>query len=258
MYSDKMNRLVVSYLCKIFIVFALLLLVSVLLIKRFVYFKPSTDFLPIIDTYQEITHQHLHGWLLENKNSDTIILLCHGNTGNISHGQEKMFQLRDLGHSVLAFDYSGYGKSEGIPSEQQLYNDACMMVELIRQKYRVEQIILYGESLGAAVATYVAIRYSIPTLILEGSLPSVKKYINSHYPLFSFLSFLFPEFDTEQYLKGYKGKSLLMHSVSDQKIPYISIEQLIQFSSHHIKMTGPHIHSIIPWEQVKMFIESYR
>lgn len=251
-----MNKQFIEIISKIVLILVVFIFICLLLIKRFVYFRPSNHFLPTKEKYHIINHEHLYGCLLENKSSDKIILLCHGNFGNISHKETKMIEMRNLGYSVLCFDYSGYGKSQGVPSEQRLYDDASSMVALLRQTYKPEQIILYGESLGGPIATYVARKYSIPTLILDSPLPSIKILIKNKYPFVSFLAFLFPEFDTEAYLRGYNGKSLIMHSTEDKKIPYSSVQNLISLCSQHIQMKGSHSYPFIQWEQVKIFIES--
>ena len=69
--------------------------------------------------------------LPKNHKSNKVILYCHGNAGNISYYDRKIITLRDLGFNILIFDYSGYGKSSGIPSEQQFYNDASYMVSML-------------------------------------------------------------------------------------------------------------------------------
>jgi hypothetical protein len=251
-----MNKQFIELICNISLIFVIFIFISILLIKRFVYFSPSKHFLSIQENFDIVNNEHLHGWFLQNKKSNKVILLCHGNFGNISHKQTKMIEMKNIGYSVLAFDYSGYGKSGGVPNEQRLYDDASMMVSLLLKTYKPEQIILYGESLGGPVATYVARKYSIPTLILEGPLPSVKILIKNKYPIVSFFAFLFPEFDTEKYLKGYRGKSLIMHSTEDKKIPYSSIQNLIYLCSQHIQIEGSHNDPVIPWEKVKIFIET--
>ena len=251
-----MNKQFIELICKISLVFVIFIFICILLIKRFVYFNPSKHFLPIQENFDIVNSKHLHGWFLQNKNTNKVILLCHGNFGNISHKQRKMIEMRNIGYSVLAFDYSGYGKSRGSPNERNLYDDASMMVSLLLKTYKPEQIILYGESLGGPVATYVARKYSIPTLILEGPLPSVKILIKNKYPILSFIAFLFQEFDTETHLKGYTGKSLIMHSTEDKKIPYSSVQNLIDLCSQHIQIEGSHNDPVIPWKKVKIFIES--
>ena len=251
-----MEKELIDILVKVILVTLTVVFVLTMLIKRFVYFKPSYTFIQTKEIYVDVNNGHLHGWLLENEISNKIILFCHGNWGNISYEEKRITILRNLGYSVLAFDYSGYGKSSGVPSEQQLYDDASSMVALLRQKYRPEQIILYGFSLGGPVAIYAARRYSIPTVILESPLPSIKILLKIKYPMFSLFAPLFPEFDTYSYLDGFKGKSLLIHSIDDEKIPYESVKNLINISSLHIKTNGSHNNPNIPWNEVKAFIES--
>ena len=251
-----MEKKLVNIVINAFLLIAFLLFVITILVKRFGYFKPSSQFIVPEKKYQNINHKHLNGWLLGNEVSNKIILYCHGNTGNISHEEMKILELRNLGYSVLAFDYSGYGKSGGVPSEQQLYDDASDMIAFILQKYRSDQIILYGFSLGGPVATYAARRYAIPTLILESPLPSIKIYLKNKYPMLSLFTSLFPEFDTYAYLNGFKGKSLLIHSAEDQKIKYETVKHLIDISSSHIQTRGSHNNPIIPWNDVKIFIET--
>jgi fermentation-respiration switch protein FrsA (DUF1100 family) len=231
------------------------IIIAVLVVKRFVYFQPSSVFINTIEPYKVINRGHIHSWLLEGT-LNKVILFCHGNAGNISHREKKVSTLNKLGYSVLIFDYSGYGKSGGIPSEQNCFNDASIMVAYLRESYNPNEIIIYGESLGAPIATYVARRYSIPTVILESSLPSVKILIKNKFKILSFLSFLFPEFDTSTYLDGYLGRSLILHSVTDEIVPYETTHQLRKLATQHIQITGSHNLPIIPWDKIKGFIET--
>lgn len=249
---DKLSENII----KVVLVILVLGFVSVCLIKRFVYFKPSSNFVNTQEAYKVVTHGNLHGWLLENTNSDKIVLFLHGNSGNISHCEPKVKSLRDLGYNVMVFDYSGYGKSAGVPSENQIFKDASYIVSLLRQQYTPDKIILYGFSMGGPVATYVALRYSIPILILEAPLPSIKQIIKHRYPYLSFLSIFFPEFDTANYLSKYKGRSLILHSPTDEIIPVESIHELIPMCTKFIQIDGSHNLPILPWEQIKNFIDT--
>jgi fermentation-respiration switch protein FrsA (DUF1100 family) len=250
------NKQLIETVFKVVLVILGVLVVIVLLIKRFVYFQPSSHFISTQEAYKTIHHNHLHGWLLEAPGSTRIVLFCHGNGGNISNREPKAVALRNLGYSVLLFDYSGYGKSGNSPSEQQLYDDVSSMTALLRRQYNPEQIILYGESLGGPVATYAARRYSIPTLILEAPVPSMKILIQYKYPMIGFLSNFFPEFDTMAYLMGYKGRTLLLHSFTDEIIPYNSTLHMHPYVTKHIPIDGSHNDPIIPWSEVKAFIDS--
>jgi hypothetical protein len=242
-------------LIKICFITLSVIIISVLLIKRFIYFRPSSEFLEYNNTYQDISEGNLHGWFI-GKRGEKTVLICHGNAGNISHRQHLIDPLINLGYSVLIFDYSGYGRSRGIPSESQFYQDASIFTSILLQFTDKNKIILYGESIGAPVAAYIARKYQINTLIIDSGLPSIKKYIQSHYSLCgSMLSFLFYEFDTVSFLKGYTGNILVMHSPSDEIIPYVSTEEIRSRAKKTINIKGTHNNRNIPWEEVNEFIK---
>ena len=242
---------------KVLVITSVVLFIVVLLIKRFKYFEPSSLLVETREKYQEIQHRGLHARLLDNPGSERVALFCHGNSGNISHMENTIRSLRDIGLSVLAFDYSGYGKSRGVPSEQQLYSDACSMVALLLGKYSAKDIVVYGESMGGPVATYVALRYGIPYLILNAPLPSVSKIIASRYPYLAWLGFLFPEFDTAKYLSFYTGKTLLLHSPDDEIIAYDSVKELCKMCTDHVMIQGLHIEGPLPLDHIRSFIGTW-
>jgi uncharacterized protein len=241
---------------KILLISVTILFISVLLVKRFAYFRPSTKFILTRKTYKDISINNLHGWLSEVPNATKIILICHGNKANISHHTEKLENFNQLGYNVLIFDYSGYGNSTGIPSEQQIYNDASIITATLCKTYTPNNIILYGQSLGAAVASYIARRYRIPHLIMEAPLPSMKELIKSYLPnLLNFLAFPFTEFNTQLYLDGYFGKSLCIYSLEDELINYTLLKPILALSSNYIQTTGSHDRIVIPYPEINKFIE---
>lgn len=228
-----------------------------LLIKRFVYFQPSSKFLSQKNMYQDISNGKLHGWFVGKKENKPTVLICHGNSGNISHRQSLIDPLVEIGYSVLIFDYSGYGKSIGTPSENQVYHDASVFTNMLLEFTDKNNIILYGESLGAAIAAYIARKYQIKTLIIDSGLPSVKKYIKSWNSLLGLLlGFIFNEFNTEDYLKGYKGRLLVMHSPTDEIIPYTSTDVIRSYATEVINIKGSHNNRLIPWDKVDAFIKN--
>jgi pimeloyl-ACP methyl ester carboxylesterase len=241
---------------KICLITLVIIIITILLIKRFVYFQPSSTFVPYSETYEDISEGNLHGWFIGEKGAKTV-LICHGNTGNISHRQHLIDPLIELGYSVLIFDYSGYGRSRGIPSESQFYHDASVFIEILLEFTNKNNIILYGESIGAAVAAYIARKYQIDTLIIDSGLPSIKKYIHSHFSILgSLMGFLFSEFNTVEFLKGYNGSMLIMHSPADEIIPYIITDEIRTYSKQSINIKGTHNNRDIPWDQVDLFIKT--
>lgn len=239
----------------ILLVIITFLFITILIVKRFVYFKPSFEYSAPRDNFQDITEGYIHAWYKPGT-TGKVILFCHGNAGNLTHRQDKLIKLSRKGHSVLIFDYSGYGQSKGIPNEQLCYSNASMFVELLLAKgYPKDNIIVYGESLGGAVAAHIARKYGLCKVILESSISSMKDVIKSRYPFFSFLSVFFPEFNTNEYINGYKGKIMSLHSTEDELIIYDSIRNIIEKSYKHIPMKGSHNEPEIPWEEIERFLD---
>jgi fermentation-respiration switch protein FrsA (DUF1100 family) len=126
----------------------------------------------------------LHGWFVPGR-TDVTWLWLHGNAGNIGHRLGNLAQLHNrLGVSVFLFDYRGYGRSEGAPSEQGLYRDADAALAYLRSRddLRPDRIVYFGRSLGAAVAVDLAVRQPSHALILESSFPSVSFVARQAYP----------------------------------------------------------------------------
>lgn len=239
---------------KIILIFIAIMFILTLIVKRFAYYKPSYEFMAPKDSYEDLYLGNLHAWYKPGK-TGKVILFCHGNSGNLSNRQDKLIELSKMGHSVLIFDYSGFGQSRGIPSEQLCYNNASTFVEYLSRKgYKKENIIPYGESLGAAVAAYIARRYNLPMIIIESGLPSIKTLLKSWSPLLSMVGFIFYEFDTVSYLRGYKGRSLVLHPVHDEVVSYKIISEMVELSTEHIGMEGTHNSPQIPWNKIQQFI----
>lgn len=238
---------------KILLIALSVIIITVLLIKRFVYFKPSLVFIPYKEHYQDISEGNLHGWFIQG-NNNKVVIICHGNAGNISHRQQLIDPLNQLGYSVIIFDYSGYGRSRGVPSEPQFYQDASVFANIAMRQFDRNNIIVYGESIGAPVAVHIARKYGFNTIVIDSGLPNIKKYIKGKIPFLGFMSFLFSEFDTEKFLRGYGGNVLFMHSLNDEIIPYDVTEIVRTYSTKILNIQGSHNNRIIPWEEVNKFI----
>lgn len=236
-------------------ILVVILFIIILVIKRFAYFRPSYEFIAPIENFQDIREGNLHAWY-KSGTSGKVILFCHGNGGNISYRQNKLVEFLKMGHSVLIFDYSGFGQSTGVPSEDMCYSNADMFISyLVRKGYKKHNIVPYGESLGAAVASYVARKYSLPVLILEGGLPGINTLIKHWYPKIGpILGVIFNEFNTLSYLQGYKGRLMILHCINDEIIPYKVIQEMTEIADITISMDGSHNMPVIPWDQVKIFI----
>jgi len=186
----------------------------------------------------------LHAWFIPAKDSKYTLLFCHGNGGNISHRIEKIDILNKLGLNVFIFDYRGYGKSTGRPSEQGFYKDTETIYNYLVSKRRIdpEDIILYGESLGGAVAVDLATGKKVKALITESTFTSTKDVARELYPLFpAFI--LWSKFDSFAKIKEINIPKLIMHSKDDDIIPFSQSIKLFDQAPEpkkHITLTGSH------------------
>ncbi|MCS6814450.1 MAG: lysophospholipase, partial [Cyanobacteria bacterium] len=156
---------------------------------RFIFFPhatlektPETFDLPYETVWIPVTAakdkpEHLHGWWIPARQPHgKVLLYLHGNTNNIGANVEHAGRFHRLGFSVLLVDYRGYGQSEGsFPSEQQVYADAEAAWHYLVQQRGInpEQIVIYGHSLGGAIAIELATRHPQASgLIVESSFTS--------------------------------------------------------------------------------------
>ena len=181
--------------------------------------------LPLEDVwFQSPDGVKLFGWFVAataKSMKGAVLLWCHGNAGNIVHRLDNLVFLHRLGISVLLFDYRGYGRSVGRPSEQGLYLDALGAYDYAVKRRNVPptKIVLFGRSLGGPVAGYVAGRRSAAGLLLESTFPSVAAVAKARYgglPLHWLLGARFP---LGEYLKQVGIPTLVVHGDRDEIIP---------------------------------------
>jgi uncharacterized protein len=160
------------------------------------------------------------------------VLICHGNAGNLSEFDRPLHYagLRRLGLSLLAFDYRGYGESGGSPTERGLYSDADAAYRYLRQDLGVppERIIVFGHSLGSAVAVDLASRVAIAGLILEGAVTSVRERGQELYPYFPVRWIAGSRFDSIHKIPKVSVPKLFLHAVADEVIPLAHGRRLFQ------------------------------
>jgi uncharacterized protein len=164
----------------------------------------------------------LHAWWIPAPDARASLIFFHGNAGNISHRMASLEIFRDLGLNVLILDYRGYGESEGRPSEPGLRQDARAAWQHVREERGVpaESIVLFGRSLGSAVASELAREYSPGALILESPFRSVPEMAQAVYPFLPARWLARMDYDNEAYVRDVTGPTLVIHSRDDEIIPY--------------------------------------
>jgi len=167
----------------------------------------------------------LNGWFYpadtNSPRARFVILVCHGNGGNISHRLDLYQTLLESGVSVFAFDYRGYGRSGGRPGEQGTYLDAQAAHQWLRQKgFAGKDVIPYGESLGGAVATELCLRETTAGLILQSTFTSTLDIGAELFPWLPVRWLNTIKYDTRGKLPRLRVPVLVMHSRSDGLISF--------------------------------------
>lgn len=163
-------------------------------------------------------------WIIPAVDSSSVwVLYFHGNGGNISSRGyvEHYKELSRLGLNVFALEYRGYGLSEGTPSEQGLYRDAHAAFDYLVHQRNVppRRIVLFGYSLGSAVATELATRVEAGAVILEGAFTSVYRLGMEHYPFLPAALLMRNRFDSLERIHLVTEPKLFLHAVQDDVVP---------------------------------------
>jgi fermentation-respiration switch protein FrsA (DUF1100 family) len=166
--------------------------------------------------------KRLHGWFFPLEKESPILLFCHGNAGNISHRLDNVDRLLKEGLQVFIFDYRGYGRSEGRPSEQGLYKDGLAAYGYLVKKEKVapQNIVLFGRSLGAAVAIDLASKRKVRSVILESAFTSTKDMAKSMALFALFSPFLPAHYNNLEKIGRVTVPKLIIHGVEDDLVPF--------------------------------------
>lgn len=150
------------------------------------------------------------------------LLICHGNAGNLSEfGRPAHYAgLRQLGLNLLAFDYRGYGESEGAPTEAGLYRDAKAAYRYLREQgIPPDRIIVFGHSLGSAVAVDLVSQAPAAGLIVEGAPTSVIERGQELYPFVPVRWLAVSRFPSIEKIPRVTIPKLFLHATGDEVIP---------------------------------------
>ena len=167
----------------------------------------------------------LNGWFYptdaKSPGHGPVFLNCHGNGGNISHRLGLYRALLETGASVFSFDYRGYGRSRGKPDEEGTYLDAQAAYRWLREKgFAARNIIVYGESLGGAIATELCLRELSGGLVLQSTFTSLPDIGAELYPYLPVRWMGRIKYDTRVKLPRIKVPVLVMHSREDGLIAF--------------------------------------
>ena len=189
--------------------------------------------------------EKLHGWFVRARNPIATVLFCHGNAGNISHRLHRVKFFNDMGSNVLIFDYRGYGKSSGRPGEKGLYQDAQAAYDYLIAKKNIKNrdLVVYGKSLGGAVAVDLCLKREVGKLILESTFSSVGEVAKEIYPFLPVKLLLTQKYDSLKKLDKISIPKLIVHGRDDEIINFRHSKMLYEKAAEpkeYLPFTGGH------------------
>ena len=178
--------------------------------------KPSYD-----ESYPSVTLRTsegaaVSGVFFENPDAELTILFSHGNGEDIGRMSEFLNELRGIGFSVFAYDYPGYGLSEGSPSEEGCYQAAEAAYRYLVEKHGMDsrKLILHGRSLGSGPSVELATRYEVGGVILESP------FVSAFRVLTRIKLFPFDRFRNLDKIDDIGCPSLIIHGELDEVVPF--------------------------------------
>lgn len=199
--------------------------------------KPHMVFMPLPDVdanpndwgfeYEDLFIEttdgvHLNVWYIPAEGAERTLLFFHGNGGNLSHRRESIAVFNRLGFNVLIVDYRGYGRSEGKPSEVGIYLDGQAAWRYLTEVRGLDPtaIVVFGRSLGGAVAARLAATVRPAGVIIEASFTSIRDVARARYSFLSYLVVLRYRFDVAKDISSANSPVLVLHSKEDEIIPF--------------------------------------
>lgn len=224
--------------------------------QRYLVFMPSKDVLATpamvglsyesveIETADGVT---VRGWFVPTENPRGSVVYCHGNGGNIGGRVPHVEAMHELGLNVLIFDYRGYGDSDGKPSEQGTYADAEAAYDFLAARPEVdpERIVIWGRSLGGAVALYLATKRESKGLVLESTFTSLSDVGKSLYPFLPVKAVLRFDYPSAERIVTLDDTLpiLIAHAEEDSIVPYSHGQRLYDLAPDNkrfVELRGDH------------------
>ncbi len=190
----------------------------------------------------------LSAWYLPCPEAKATVLFCHGNAGNIGDRLHSIHVLHHYGYAVLIFDYRGFGQSEGHPTETGTYRDAEAAWQYLVEDRAVppQRLVIFGRSLGGAVAIDLALRHTPAALVVESTFTSLADVGGMHYPLLPVKYLIRYRYDSAGKVGSINCPKLFLHGQDDRLIPIALGRQLFEAAAapkQFIETPGNHVNA---------------
>jgi fermentation-respiration switch protein FrsA (DUF1100 family) len=173
---------------------------------------------------------HIIGWHVAPSEGKPVILYLHGNGGALRYRVERFRRLIKEGVGLVAIEYRGYGGSEGSPSEAGLFADAEAAYAFAAGRYRPDQLVLWGESLGTGLAVYLAAEKPVGRVILEAPFTSTAAVAARRYWFMPVRLLMKDQFRSDERIASVTAPVLILHGLNDRVVPYAMGEQMFDLT----------------------------
>lgn len=172
----------------------------------------------------------LHGWWMPSKRARGTVLFCHGNAGNISSQIAAYRYLQRFRLNVFAFDYRGYGRSEGRPSEAGVLADAHAAHDLLGERFEIDdsRLVVYGHSLGGAIAVDCAVHRPAAGLVVQSSFTDTREVARERFGSLPVHWIALRRFRSIDKVKDLTLPKLIIHGTEDGTIGHSIGERLYE------------------------------
>ncbi len=221
----------------VFAIAYLVICLLVFLFQRRLVFKntkiPRGQRLDYSDYFEEVYFSpeegvSLHGLFFPAAKSKGLVFFLHGTRGHMakSGSVASLFLMR--GYSVFMYDYRSYGKSDGIPTQENMYSDACWAFDYAQRHYPSERCIVYGHSLGTGLASYLSANRKMDAVILDAPYLSISDEAQRRYPYLPMKFILKFPFPSNVWLPKAQCPAYIIHGTDDQQIALDSAAKLAE------------------------------
>jgi pimeloyl-ACP methyl ester carboxylesterase len=215
--------------------------------------RPSTPYAQIDEKSLGSAAVPARAWLIPAATADPAppwLIFLHGNDATIASRLNVIHyeRLRALGLNIVAPEYRGFAGLDGVPSESGLTDDAVRWYQYLRDQKHVPEarIIIYGWSLGSAVAVNLASQVSEAAVILEGAPASVVAIGQQQYPYFPIRLLIRNPFESIVKVQRIHAPMLFLHSREDVVIPFSEGRRLFEAAAppkQFVEVRGGHIYA---------------